>query len=110
MTQNESRPRVSLKGFAFYALTSLVILGVLLALFVIDEIWSQIVAGIFIAALVIPPLLVIVAWLFLRGTIADQKAAIELEVERRSRAAKDAAERRARARSSYIGPNGLPRD
>ena len=110
MAQNESRLRVSLKGFAFYALASLVVLGVLLALFAVDEIWSQIVAGIFIAALIVPPLLVIIAWLFLRGTIADQKAAIALEIERRNQAAKDAAERRARTRSSYIGPNGLPRD
>lgn len=106
--EGSGRHGMSPKGFAFRALAAMTIFAVLFWLFTIDQIWSQIVAGIFIAALVVPPLVAIVGWLFLRGHIADHRAAEEREEERRRKVAAEAAERRARARRGYIGPDDLP--
>lgn len=107
-TEGKPKRGMSPKGFAFLALAALMIFGVLFWLFMIDEIWSQIVAGIFIAALVVPPLLFILMWLVLRSEVENQIAAKAREEERQRQVAAEAAERRARSRRNYVGPDGLP--
>ena len=107
--EGKSKHGVSPKGFAFRALAALMVFGITFGLFAIDEIWSQIVVGIFIAVLIVPPLVVLLIWLVLRGEIANYQASLEREEERRQKVAAEMAERRARARQSYIGPDGLPK-
>lgn len=99
---------MSPKGFGYLLLALAIIVGVCWGLATIGEVWSQIVLGLFIAALVVPMLIailfLIVAWM---GE-ANFEAAMTREAELRAQAMLEARERRARSRPTYIGPDDLP--
>ena len=109
-TQAKRRAGLSAKGLGYLVIAVVIVTGVPLLLLFTGAIWAQIVAGIFIAAIVVPVLLGVVLWVLMRSELANYRAAQDRERESRARLAAEASERRARARSSYIGPNGLPRD
>lgn len=103
------RPKLSIKGFGYIVIAAVIVVGVPAWLLYVGEVWAQIVAGIFIAAIIIPVLLAVIAWSLLRSELANYRAAQEREEEARALAAEEARMRRARSRQGYVGPDGLPK-
>lgn len=91
----------SIKGALYRLLAALVAVAVLVFLFSVDAVWAQIVAGILIAAIAVPVILIVLVWMVAKSVEADCIVAIEREAQRRAEAALEVRKRRERSRQTY---------